>query len=214
MMKEQDEQANLHTKKMPPKSLLNELIEYDPISGNLSWRKRQLKWFAAYGARNPAVAAKIWNSKFSGKPAFVTRRGKYLSGKLFHQHFYSHRIIWKMVHGEDPIEVDHIDGNKSNNSISNLREASRNTNLMNRPLTKRNTSGITGVWFSKGKQKWTAAIKSNSKAIYLGVFDSKNDAAKARRDAEIMIGYPSPHVRDFPAPLPPSKPNRKRRSER
>lgn len=92
--------------------------------------------------------------------------------------------------GEDPNEVDHIDGNRSNNKWSNLRNGTRSDNLRNIALKRNNTSGHHGVHFSKQRQQWTVTIG-------VGSFDSKEEAIAARKRAEEMLGYHPNHGRDF-----------------
>jgi hypothetical protein len=79
---------------------------------------------------------------------------------------------------------DHIDKNELNNIRSNLRECTHQQNDFNRGLYSNNTSGVTGVGWHKKCKKWKAAIMIDGKTIHLGVFVDKNDAIKARLNAE------------------------------
>jgi hypothetical protein len=95
--------------------------------------------------------------------------------------YLHHRLAWFYVHGYWPSdEVDHIDGDKTNNAISNLRCASRAENEVNKGLKKSNTSGIKGVRWEKHTQKWYAFITVNAKMMSLGRYDSVADAVEAR----------------------------------
>lgn len=82
--------------------------------------------------------------------------------------------------------VDHIKGEKTRNDNrkTNLRIATTSQNMRNKDLQSNNTSGITGVYFSKQRNKWVAQIKIENKMINLGGFEKKEDAAKARKEAE------------------------------
>lgn len=80
---------------------------------------------------------------------------------------------------------DHINRNPFDNRKSNLRQATASENSMNRGLQSNNTSGITGVCWDKRREKWMAYIKINHKNIYLGTFDDKDDAIKARLNGEV-----------------------------
>lgn len=80
-------------------------------------------------------------------------------------------------------EVDHINGNGLDNRRSNLRGATRRQNCCNRGTQVNNTSGHKGVSWHKGKGKWQAYITVNRKRIYVGCFDSLNEAAAARAGA-------------------------------
>jgi len=97
-----------------------------------------------------------------------------------------HRIIWAYHNGPIPegIFIDHIDGNKSNNKIDNLRAATPSQNGASRKgLPSHNTSGFVGVSRSKGK--WQAQIGYQGKYKYIGTFENKDDAARARDAAAI-----------------------------
>jgi hypothetical protein len=76
--------------------------------------------------------------------------------------------------------VDHIDNNKVNNNLVNLRYATNKENAQNAKLNTANTSGTKGVYFSKSKNKWCAQIKIDGIQMYLGSFDNKEDAIQAR----------------------------------
>lgn len=83
------------------------------------------------------------------------------------------------------VEVDHIDQNKMNNRRSNFREVSRVENVRNRPLSKNNTSGFTGVYWSKKDQSWYSQITVNRNSIHLGYTDTKEQAIVQRLKAEL-----------------------------
>jgi hypothetical protein len=89
----------------------------------------------------------------------------------------AHRLAWFYVHGEFPkCELDHINGVRDDNRISNLRECSRAENMQNAGMFKTNTSGYTGVTWHKQRRKWAAQIWVNNKRMYLGLRESKEDA--------------------------------------
>jgi hypothetical protein len=90
-----------------------------------------------------------------------------------------HRVIFLMQHGYLPKVLDHIDGDKDNNKISNLREATQSQNMYNRKINKNNTSGYKGVKWSKQKKKYIGMIKTNGKEYYVGAFNLAEEAAKA-----------------------------------
>lgn len=79
---------------------------------------------------------------------------------------------------------DHINGNKMDDRKDNLRDATHSQNNMNKGIQKNNTSGTTGVVFDKRRNKWCAQIKINKKNIRLGYYIDKNNAIKARKEAE------------------------------
>ena len=89
----------------------------------------------------------------------------------------SHLIIGK--------NYDHINRNSMDNRKSNLRLATQSENMKNRKKFKNNMSGITGVYFHKNTSKWEARISNDFKVVYLGRFDNKDEAIKARLNAEL-----------------------------
>ena len=97
------------------------------------------------------------------------------------KHVKLHRLI--MDFPETGV-VDHIDKDKSNNRKSNLRICTIKENCRNRSKLKSNTSGTTGVTWHKRDKKWQSSIVVNYKTIYLGSFLNKEDAIKARLEAE------------------------------
>lgn len=80
--------------------------------------------------------------------------------------------------------VDHINHNPYDNRKDNLRIVTSTQNSYNRRIQSNNTSGVTGVYYANDRNKWRAYIKSDKKQIYLGQFDNKEDAIKARKEAE------------------------------
>ena len=105
--------------------------------------------------------------------------------------YLAHRIAWKLLYGEDPEEIDHINGNRSDNRITNLRSVSRLENMRNRKRASHNTSGVTGVCWYKNRSKWRAYISEE----LLGDFDKFEDAVAARKQAEKEYGYHPNHGR-------------------
>ena len=85
----------------------------------------------------------------------------------------------------DGMVVDHINLNPLNNRKSNLRICTKQQNEMNRPTRSHNTSGVTGVSKHKQTNKWRAYIEYNQKYIHLGLFNTKEEAIKARKEAEL-----------------------------
>ena len=98
----------------------------------------------------------------------------------------AHRLAWAYCYGVWPTgDLDHIDQNKSNNAIVNLREATRKQNMQNVTIHRHNTSGHKGVALHAWSGKWRAYIFNDRKQTHLGLYDTKEAAAQARKNAEI-----------------------------
>ena len=107
----------------------------------------------------------------------------YIGIQLDGRRYQAHRLAWLYVFGEWPEnEIDHIDGVRNNNSISNLREATHKQNVQNKRIAnKRSSSGLIGAFPTRQRNKWYSKIACNGKQKYLGCFDS----AKAAHEAYI-----------------------------
>lgn len=91
-----------------------------------------------------------------------------------------HRIVFLLHYGyEPPAHIDHIDGNRKNNIPANLRPATDQQNAGNTAPPRHNTSGFKGVYRHSRGQKWCAQIKRNGETVYLGWFDTPEDAHQA-----------------------------------
>lgn len=89
-------------------------------------------------------------------------------------------LMHREILGDIPegMDVDHINGNKSDNRRSNLRIVTRQQNCHNSPKRARNTSGYKGVSFDKRKNKWRARLRHEGSELFLGYFENKHDAAR------------------------------------
>jgi len=125
-----------------------------------------------------------------GRPAGNLRADGYVHVMYNRQRYYAHRIIWYLENGKFPDGViDHIDHNRSNNKIENLRDVTHAENLKNCSLSKRNTSGVCGVSFDKKSQKWRAYMRINNKNQCLGTVDTIEEAAKLREAKQKEMNY-------------------------
>ncbi len=95
----------------------------------------------------------------------------YFRAAINKKNYLAHRIIFMMHHGFVPTIIDHINGNRSDNRIDNLRAADNSQNAWNRIANKISTSSIKGLRLRKNN-KWEARIQVNNKSKYLGVFDN------------------------------------------
>ena len=129
----------------------------------------------------------IWK-KITGRRAKVgdiagRQSGSYRMVGLHKRAFMEHRLIFMFHHGYFPKEVDHIDGNKLNNRIENLREASKQENCQNQKIRLTNSSGVKGVSWHKANKKWIVAVCKNYKSYYCGTFEDKELAELVAMEA-------------------------------
>lgn len=109
----------------------------------------------------------------------------YLHIQLQSRLYKAHRLAWLYVLGEWPkLDIDHINRNRSDNRIANLREVTHKQNLQNAGKYSHNTSGHTGVYWYKQTAKWQAQIAHHQKKIHLGFFNTIEEAISARKAAE------------------------------
>ena len=125
-------------------------------------------------------------NKVGDVAGLLGKRG-YLYITFYGKKHYVHRVIWLMHYGTLPNVIDHIDGNRLNNKIENLRQCTFSQNLCNSKIKSTNTSGVKGVYWHKLKQKWTARISFNKKEYHMGYFNEKKDAINAVLEARPKI---------------------------
>ena len=141
------------------RDLLKELFEYK--DGQLFWKSKP----------HPRIDI--------SKPAGSMRKDGYVQILIKRKAYRAHRLVFLMRHGYLPQEIDHIDGNPSNNAIENLRPATHSQNQHNVGKRKNNTSGYKGVNWDKALKKWRAKIRINGKRKHLGYFDCPKEAHSA-----------------------------------
>ena len=157
-------------------------VSYDPESGQFTWLHSE-------------KCRPSWNSRFVGKKALCAPHSNgYLFGAIANQKLFAHRVAWALHHGQWPDgEVDHVNHDKTDNRISNLRVVQRTQNAMNLSKSKRNVSGVTGVFKHSQTGRWQAQIRVGRTSIHLGSFESFDDAVAARRQAEEQHGFHKNH---------------------
>jgi hypothetical protein len=156
---------------------INYAISYDSKTGVMKWKNGV-------------------NIRYIGNDAGSINKAGYVDIAYKGWRLYGHRVAWLLVYKEWPSNhVDHINGNRSDNRIENLRVATNQENSKNSKRHKGNTSGVTGVYWSKRANKWQAYICVDGKQTYLGVFKYLEDAERARKDAEVKYGFHKNHGR-------------------
>jgi HNH endonuclease/AP2 domain len=108
----------------------------------------------------------------------------YIVGNPNGQNNSLHRFIAEQMGLDLSKEIDHIDNNKSNNCRSNLRSVTHLKNMQNIGIARNNTSGFKGVSYNKHARKWQVRININRRNTYIGIFDTFEDACRARILAE------------------------------
>jgi len=159
---------------------------------------------------NQETVKRLFNyNELTGELSFVETKGKgkrkdkkvgclskmgYLVVWADNKLHQSHRLIWLYYYGCFPKNgIDHINGDKLDNRIKNLRDVTQWENTKNRRKAKNNTSGFNGVWWVASLNKWRARITVNRKLIYLGCFTKKSEAISARKNANIQYGFHDNH---------------------
>lgn len=151
--------------KHPPQSTLHEWLDYDPETGIFIWKKDTRP-----------------NRKFLGKQAgcLKKRDGYVVIAVRGYGPRAAHRLAWCYVHGDYPdCEIDHIDNNRANNAIDNLRLATRQEQCRNTLSYKDSFSGLKGAFFHARIKRWYSAIKLNGKSVFLGCYDTADEAHAA-----------------------------------
>lgn len=166
---------------LPTQSELKSLVEYDLETGVFFWLGRGIQ---------------KWDGRYAGKPAFTSVNSNgYKQGGLNGGRILAHRVAWKYVYGDEPSQIDHINGNRADNRIANLRAVTNAENHRNQAIPKNNRSGAAGVHFHTSTGKWQAQIKVNGKNVYLGLFANFQKAVEARKQAEIDFQFHPNHGR-------------------
>jgi len=156
-------------KPLPSQEELHKFFEYK--EGNLYWKTK--------AARCIKIGDEVGYLGIDGYVVLTLNKLKY---KM-------HRIIWVYHYHtiSSNLQIDHIDGNKANNSIENLRLATSSQNKANSKRAYANSkSNILGVFWCKKRNKWRARITKNNKKIHLGYFLNQDDAIAARKAGELQ----------------------------
>lgn len=168
------------TRPLPTADELHSLMLYEGETGLLYWKERPGSY--------------RFNGARAGKRACHPGQFGYNVVTIHCRHWQAHRVIWKMMFGDDPIEVDHISGLRSDNRLHNLRCADRQRNMRNLALRRDSTSGRTGV-SQTVDGTWRAYMSLRTGFQNLGHFPTFEMAAAARAEAERAHGFHENHGR-------------------
>lgn len=155
---------------------LKSILDYNPENGIFTWKFNRSKL-----AKIGCIAGTI------------DKRGYIVIG-VNQKNYKAHRLAWLYVYGEfPPKQIDHINHDRTDNRIANLRIVSNQENQKNKTKQINNTSRVTGVGWHKASNKWCARISVNKKYIHLGLFTDINEAIAARKQAELYYGFHANH---------------------
>lgn len=171
---------------LPSPTELRKLLRYEPETGKLYWLPRAGK----------TRGERFFNTRFAGKEALTYDAKGYRVGSIMDRDAKAHRVAWAIHYGEWPAGfVDHINQDRSDNRIANLRLADHAVNGRNAKLHSSCTSGVLGVGWVKAKNRWRAMIKVDGRSRYIGMFKTFEDAVAVRREAEARYGFHKNHGR-------------------
>lgn len=170
---------------------LARLLDYDPSTGLLTWRRRTPSMM------NRPELCDLWNRKYAGQPAGAKNSYGYLVVGIARRQIGAHRIAWILSTGEIPdgFQIDHVNGIRDDNRLVNLRAVTVAENNRNMRLQRRNSSGIHGVAYCTRYHCFVSRITVNKKLVHLGHFPSLLDAAAARKSAELAHSFHPNHGR-------------------
>ncbi len=150
---------------------VKDLFDYDNLTGDLLWKQY------------------MGNRKIGSPAGFISGHG-HLQTAINGRSYLNHRLIWLWVHGYFPEnDIDHVNRDKLDNRLENLREISHQCNVRNSGNPKNNTSGIKGVCWANGRKKWVAFLTLNGKQISLGTYSDFDNAVCARLAGEQVLNW-------------------------
>ena len=158
--------ASLNRKESPlTQDQLKELLSYDPETGHFCWK------------------IPLRNAHEGKKAGWKTSAG-YVGIQVDGHQYLAHRLVWLYIHGQWPLSIiDHINGDRGDNRLSNLREATASENQINRGIPAHNTSGYKGVVWRAKRNRWFVSIMANGETHWVGSFRGKEEAIKAYEEA-------------------------------
>lgn len=161
---------------------LKDMLNYDPDTGLFTW----------------AENVKEYNkTKFEGDPIGSKHKSGYIQIKLQGKVYQAHRLAWYYYHGVLPNGyIDHINHNKEDNRIANLRDVSAEDNAKNRTVSKSTTTGHQNIWYCKDRYKFIVQIRSKTHGRFERTYDTIEEAIEVRNQKLKEFGFHINHAMD------------------
>jgi hypothetical protein len=171
--------------------LVRRILDYCPATGAMRWKPRPMSLFQCLRT------GRGWNTKFAGKEASLTLIAGYPTICIYDKRFLAHRVAWAIYYGAQPPEIlDHIDRDRTNMKISNLRAVNDVENSKNQSVRSDNKVGITGLWALKPKgrgARWAVVIGNKKGIIYKRKFQCLGKALEDRKLQYNARGFDENH---------------------
>lgn len=174
--------------KMEIFSALSEMVDYNPESGIFIWKYRT--------GNEQHVNA--FNTRFAGKECGSANGNGYNHIRFTYKKkmflIKAHRLAWFVHTGRMPVgEIDHINRNRLDNRIQNLRDVSGLVNKRNQSMSSNNTSGATGITWTEPIKKWRARVGTGDGRKHIGYFEDIADAITALNEVRLQYDYTQHH---------------------
>lgn len=165
------------------------LVDYCPDTGRFVWRTRPASMFENNGRGTPEGKCAGWNGRYAGREAFarINDKGYFCGAINGYQHVLAHRVAWLWWHGEVPGILDHINRNRADNRIANLRPATRWLNARNRGIDLSSVNNPVGIRVHAEGYSYGAHVTWFGRVIELGRFDTIEEAIAARNAGMRLI---------------------------
>ena len=174
---------------LPTPERVRSLVRFD--GADFYWLPRPVSFFVSPGQW------RAWTTKWSGKKIAIKQQNNGYHGiRIDRALIMLHRLIWVLHYGDWPKgEIDHINGDKYDNRIENMRDVDKSMNMRNQKVRSDSTSGFPGVFYSNYHKAWRAIIRTREARKHLGSFKTREAAIEARRAAQVEYGFTAHHGR-------------------